>query len=778
MLAGLFPAGLSAVWASTQAMATATMHVAASPAGPFEPLSAGNRQVPAAFPGEVNRYLGADIQPWETIEALAIELLLPTNAPPDVEALVFVKDRDGFWHQRLHSEPLAVGETQMLHVPFDAASTGWESVGHQGQWHYRSRLDPQEVGLRLFSSGAWTGTWELVSTEGRFDPDPSPGPPRIGALAVESLQVPIRRPFNLRFALPDRYASPFDPETVEAWAEILPPGSDSPVRVDAFYVQDFFVRTNAVRDRYLPQGRPHWRLRYAPRVAGEHRLVLHARDAWGEDRRDGLRFNALSETDAAPFIRVSEKDHRFFEGCDGTPFFPIGHNIRSPFDTRMDEQFPWRFRHPEAIRAYERYFRDMAAAGQNMVEIWLCNWSLGLEWTPTRPGYHGMGEYNLIHAWQLDWVVERARHYGLYINLVLKNHGRLSGWVDPEWDAHPINQANGGYLEDPMDFFTHARARSDYRRQLRYIVSRWGYSPHVFAWELWSELDLIGLRRPDPHPQHDPRVHAWLQEMGDYLHAIDPNQRMRACHLSSSYRIQNAIMAALPQLDFNPLNAYHFSDNPLQTAALLRQTVEANRPYGKPVLVTEFGGSHMAASTAHLRQDLRVGLWTSTATALAGTPLFWWWQVIEEQNLYPLFSSLSRYMDGEDRRDPELQAVTLAVSDAEGNSMGGNRLDVSCLASPRQAYAYLAVQAAVRQRAAGNDDPLPRQTGLRASLPVGDNAQYAVTFWDIDAGVPLRRIDVRARDDRLDIELPPFTKDLAFKLHRLDAGAGVGSDGD
>lgn len=738
----------------------------------------GSLVMQAEFPGPSDLYLDDTDVAWHHIDRLDFAIMLADDAPAGTEALVFVKDRDDFWYQQLARPPLQPGRTNALSFCFSPDSSQWEPVGHYGQWHYRSRLDPASVGLRIFASNAWTGNWEVVALNGVFDPEPEPAPPEISRIEVPTQTISIREPFSLRFNLPDRYANPFDPANIEAWAEITPPGGSDPIRVDAFYYQNYFFQANPVQNRYIPQGRPHWRLRYSPTVAGEHHLVLHARDPHGAGHSEKISFIACDKSPGAPFIRVSQRDPRFFEGCDDSPFFPIGHNIRSPFDTRMNQQFPWRFRHDEGVRAYERYFRDMAAHGQNMVEIWLCNWSLGLEWTPSRPGYHGLGEYNLIHSWQLDRILELARQHGIYINLVLKNHGRLSGAVDPEWDDHPINKANGGYLEDPMDFFSDQRARSDYKRQLRYIVSRWGYSPHVFAWELWSEIDLVGLRHPRRGrrrvpPQADPQVHAWMSEMGDFLHQIDPNRRLRANHVAGNFQRQNADMASLEQQDFNPVNAYHSNDSPVFTANLLRQTANANLRYGKPVMVTEFGGSHMAGAGSFLKQALRIGIWSSTATGVAGTPLFWWWQFIEEENLYPLFASLNRYMAGVDRRDPEIKPASPRLSDREGRQVGQSEVDVSCLVSPRQGLVYLAVQPVFNRLAQGEtDSPIEPRQGYSMRLQVGTNAQYRVTFWDIDQGKTKRQVELLSRDRRLDIELPPFTKDLAFRFSLLNDHEG------
>jgi hypothetical protein len=58
-------------------------------------------------------------------------------------------------------------------------------------------------------------------------------------------------------------------------------------------------------------------------------------------------------------------------------------------------------------------------------------------------------------------------------------------------------------------------ARAFVRKRLRYNVARWGWAPHLAAWELWNEVDnLDGF---------DPAANAaWHREMARYLREIDP----------------------------------------------------------------------------------------------------------------------------------------------------------------------------------------------------------------------------------------------------------------
>ncbi len=716
-------------------------------------------ELAAVFPGETSLTLHTAVSNWVTLDRLDVRLQLDSAAPAGVQLLAHVIDWDGLWYQRLLPDSLGPGEDRTVSIDVSARAGGWEAQDHHGAWHRRALMEPREVGLRVFHNDAvHTGVVTVVSAVGI--PSADSAPPFIRHVRANSTTVPVHGRYELRFEIPDRHANPFDPREVAVDAEIETPGGRQ-VAMPCFYHQEFFRTVSAAGETLLPQGRPEWRLRYSPTEPGEHVVRLRVQDRHGEGRWGPASFFA-AESGHPGRVRVSEKDPRFFEFQDGTPYFPVGHNIRSPFDVRMDTQFPWRFRHPEGSAAYHRYFRDMAAAGSNIVEIWAAAWSLGLEWSTTHRGYHGIGQYNLHHAWELDQVFRSAGEGGLQVNLVLNNHGRLSAFVDPEWDDNPFNVARGGYLSRPLEWFWDERAILEFKHQMRYFVARYAWNANLFAWELWSELDLTGSTHSD-RPHYDRRVVEWHRRIARHIREIDPYEPMITTHYSHDYRRQNPEITALPEMSLAAVDAYHNSNDPLEIARLVAATAQFNNPFAKPVMVTEFGGSPMAASLGHLRLEVHAGLWSSATTAVAGTPLFWWWQVIEEENFYPMYTAIARFMEGEDRRDPELLPAALRVLGADGRPVGASRLGGYLLASPRQSFGWL--HAAAPMFSTLDPDAPPGFLGLNLRLGGEEGRIYRVEFWDTRRGRPVERpTDHRVRGGTFDVDIPPFARDIAFKV--------------
>jgi len=721
-------------------------------------------EAPLAFPGESNFALAAPhASNWLDTVAMHVTLVWPAGAPASAGGLVWFKDRDDYWHQRLLPAPLVAGATNTVTVPFQPGAPGWDTPGHSLAWHHRVRLNPQSVGLRVFADAAFTGKCVLVSAT--LETRPAAGVP-----AVTKIRPLTRSPrafarYEIRFDLPDRYANPFDPTQIDAGARIVTPSGETNT-VHAFYYQPHYRLEDELGKPVEPDGPPEWRIRYCPRAAGDYAVTLYARDALGETQLvDAVRFTAAPPAAGSlRFARVSQKDRRFFEFDDGSPFYPVGHNVRSATDARMDDKFPWVFRQEEGTTAYRRYFSRMQAAGENMCEVWMSSWSLGLEWTEGVSGYHGANDYHMGNAWELDRVLDLAEQHRIYINLVFNYHGRISTWLDPEWHLHPYNRKTpGGWLNEPMEFFSDARAIEMQRRFCRYTQARWGWSPVIFGYELCSEINLTGDPSQKKRAHFQPEVVEWCRTLGAYLKTIDPYGHLVGAHISDDYRLLNPALCNLPEMDFNPLDAYNFHSHPEPIINLVAETADAGQAYNKPILITEFGGSPMAANLEHLKIELHAALWAGVCVPLGGTPMFWWWQVVDEHNLYDRYTAVSRFMENVDPRDASSKRVAVALSVAEGaNPAVLKQFGALATASPDRVRGYV-----YPLRYARKGESAPDGAGLTAAIDGFTPGIYRVEIYDTETGNVTRRFDARTRENQLPIPLPHFRSDCAFKASLL-----------
>ena len=718
-----------------------------------------------AFPGELSVGLAAP-QPlaWLDSVSVRVTVVLPEGIPPYTGSLVWLKDRDHYWHQHILPGFLKPG-TNTVVVPFQSGASGWHVPGYSVAWHHRTRLNPQSVGFRIFADAAFEGNCTVVSAELETTRDDAP--PVISKVMPLTKSPAALRLYELTFSLPDRYANPFDPAQIDAGAIITQPDGTTNTIV-AFYYQPHYRIEDELGEPVEPEGLPEWRIRYCPRQAGEHTVSLFARDAFGQTMAaEVVRFTARPESaDALRFVRVSEKDRRYFEFDDGTFFYPIGHNVRSANDARMDDKFPWRFRKEESSIAYRRYFSRMQDAGENMAEVWMSAWSLGLEWTAGVSGYHGANDYHMANAWELDRVLDLAREHRIYVNLVLNYHGRISEWCDPEWRLHPYcAMTPGGWLTSSLEFFADPRAIEMQKRFCRYTQARWGWSPNVFGYELCSEINLTG--NEGHHRTHnDPRVVEWCRTLGAYFKATDPYGHLVSAHVSNDYRYWNPVLCNLPELTHNPLDAYNNAqpNNPEYIVKLIEGTAQTGAAFNKPVLITEFGGSAMASNYENLSIELHAGIWAGACVPLAGIPMFWWWQVIDENDLYGGYTAVRKFMEGQDLRDPDAKPIVATLSG--GDAAVAALFEVLCTASPEKARGYI-----YPKRFPRKGETMPKGDALTVLLSGFTVGVYQVEFFETERGKVLRRFQVRATPEgQLVISVPEFQVDCAFRLSRMRAG--------
>ncbi len=698
------------------------------------------------------------------------QVFAPKTAGTSLRTLLFLKSKDGLWYQCTRRTPLYPGRWSTVTFDLSPQSTAVRPVGHFRRWSSSAAAEMDQIGIKLFSDRAFEDE-PLVdaihlraSQPRRLEPEP---------LAVRNLranrsQVPRYEKFELAFHLSRAYANPFDPDLIQVDAEIRAP-SGRTHQVAAFYYQDFVRVDRAVRhgsgrvlEDFIPLGSGIWKLRFAPMELGEHTYTLAVLDRTGV-RPETLtsrprRFTCLPSRRPG-YVRVAE-DRVHFEFDNGDPFYPIGHNVHSSNDVskRNCKLLGIEPRDDRGTEAYREIFAKMGRHHQNLAEIWMASWSLDIEWTARWKHYFGLGRYNMYNAYKLDRILEHAKRNGIYLHLVLENHGKLSSFVDAEWADNPYNEDNGGILANTKHFFSRTDAREQYKKKLRYIVARWGYSTQIMAYELWSEVDLTGNTWRD-HNERDFLIDkvTWHDHIARYLKTIDLDRHLITTHYSGSFARVQGPLVSLDSLDYIALDAYRNRGGIIE---LLARTSTALARYNKPILVTEFGGSPMGSELSRMEADLHAGIWAGYMMPMAGTPMLWWFMYIDEEDQYGHFLALAKYAAGEDRRGRNLRTVTPSVSSTAPDG-AARWVSAIALQNDRSAYAW------VYDRRSALQVPTDPVTMEDITLTLGgfEPGSYQVEFWDTTTGEMLnRRTTVIEGSGLLSARVPSFQNDIALKV--------------
>lgn len=423
-------------------------------------------------------------------------------------------------------------------------------------------------------------------------------------------------------------SNPMDPDQVQV--DVTIEGPDGSIRrVPAFWMQGYTRRLSGGSEVLSTSGSPGWRVRHWPVQEGTHGVsVTVATNGVILGTTATTRFEVLAGLSGAEKgpARVASSG-QFFERADGRPLPLVGMNLcwpgtRGSFD-------------------YDDWLPRLASNGVNHVRLWMCPWAFGLE-----TGAGTLNRYRQDRAVQLDRVFEVAEHSGVLVQLCLDYHGMFRTTPDPtwggldDWKVNPYAAALGGPATTPNAFFTQAAAVAAYRKRLRYLIARYSYSPHLFAWEFFNEIDNAFAEGAGALNPSD--VAGWHADQAAWMATNDPARHLVTTSLAGADRSE---LWNLPGLQFVNVHSYGTA-NP--AAGLAAEVARLRGLYGKPVVVGEFGVDYrgwMRASDPHLR-GFRQNLWGAIAGGAAGTAMSWWWEELFEEDVVGLIGAVSAVTDG------------------------------------------------------------------------------------------------------------------------------------
>ena len=404
---------------------------------------------------------------------------------------------------------------------------------------------------------------------------------------------------------------------------------------------------------------------------------------------------------------------------------------------------------------YEYYFRKMKAAGMNVPRIWLCPWSLTFEWKQT-----GLGRYDLNTADRLDSILSLAKKYGIYIILCIDYHGEapkgMGYFNEDRWSVNPYNKINGGPCANPKELFTNPIAKLYFMKKYKYIVSRFGYSSNILAWEFFNEADLTAGKSI--------QVNRWHEEMAEYVKSIDVHHRLVSSSSTRGYVEKLVDAFKSPWIDFAMFHDY----NSINIAPHFIDLYDATTDYyRKPVVLGEFGVEFRGGQLTYKEDPDHIGLhngiWAGWFGETPVIPLSWWWDsYIDKYNLWTEYSSLSRFADKINLNESRLIFKNLV----SGNLTSQPSRQVPCMVRciyfggncalwfKNISYQWSVVEGEKKTVSPGE---------FVQKVPDMAPGNYIVKWYDPQAGVFLNNAtETEIKDDGiLSLTVPVFPKDMA-----------------
>ncbi len=546
---------------------------------------------------------------------------------------------------------------------------------------------------------------------------------------------------EIRFNLDTQYLNPFEPSEVDASAEIIAP-SGKFLTVPAFYTQDFDRILDGGIEKFIAKGASYWAVRFTPVESGTYSFNLRVNDFSGENRSESLTFESITSSSRG-FVKVNMTNPHYFVFDNGEPYIPLGFNI-SWADNNNGSFY------------YDYFLQRLADAGGNWVRIWMTHYFQGLtiEWGDYHPSglYNGLGFYSLEVAERLDRIVEQAKKSGIYIQLVLQHHSAFETLKWSSWDDNPYNIKNGGMLNNSMEFFTNAEANKFFDNRLRYIIARWGYSPHILAWELWNEVDAIIGYYDNNNIEN---VKLWHQDKIKKIKNLDVHQHLVTTSFSLPYFLDRNQFWNMEGIDYTQYHAYlgpvFGIEYPMvESARTLSQ-------FNKPTFAGEFGIDWLGAFNKDDPQGINIhnGIWSSLLSGNAGSGMSWWWyNYIEPNNLWKLLKPAYEFVKNEDFTEfTEVFTEGLGIDNPSD-------IEVIGIRSEKKSFFWVHNKESVWNNSAEPGET----TGIIVNLENLTFGQYNIEFWDTINGTIVNTNTVNINSSPAKIEIPAFTRDIAAKV--------------
>ncbi|HRU06895.1 MAG TPA: DUF5060 domain-containing protein, partial [Candidatus Brocadiia bacterium] len=594
---------------------------------------------------------------WRRAGDLSFDVFATPEAGP-AQVLLFVRDEDDLWFQTSKCFSVAPGRWVTVTVDASPESIDWETRGHGLPWCGYAIQNLREVGIKVFRDGPLRGPVYVDNARLALAPRKAPPPLALLNYSTNGSVTPLHGLFEITFEINRTYDNPFDPAEVDVRGVFVSP-SGMVHEAPGFFYQDYQRQIEANVESLIPSGRPVWKIRYAPAETGNHRYFVEIRENGGKTKRaffrqageQARRWVQCEPSDNPGYVRVSPRDWRCFEFDNGEFFYPIGHNIPATYNVKNAEALGVSVQRYEGTFAYDRFLAGMTQGEENYARVWLASWSFGLEWSRRySPDYRGLGRYNLRNAWRLDYVMNECARRGIYAQLALTTFGHYrSHTFEGDWPYSPYNKDNGGPIAKPSQFWTSAECQEIYRKMLRYVAARWGYSTHIMAWEISNEIDLV-----DDYKGMRDHIKKWHQECAATLSQFDQGKHLVTTNFAV-WQHDPAILQ-MPEISYSSTNRY--SRGIIED---LKRVYEMKSAYRKPAIMAECGDDFKGSSAQTTETYIPICLWAAYMMPLAGAGTQWWWDFIDDRNLYYYFQGLSRFARGEDRRNQGLVMQTPAV---------------------------------------------------------------------------------------------------------------------
>ncbi len=401
-------------------------------------------------------------------------------------------------------------------------------------------------------------------------------------------------------------------------------------------------------------GEPECRARVCFDSEGEYKVY----EASGEEKSliDTVK---VEKGEAHGFVKISEKDPRYFAYSDNTAFMPIGVNVTFPtvYGSSTGAEFGRSntFQYC-GIAEYERWLKSFAKNGCNLIRIWCgCDYFC--------PDTREAGVFNYEKFSLLDEIFALAEKYDLKLKLTIEQFRYFDYREKLPEDAYAADiyrkfskqlELNGERCENMDEFLTEEKWKNSWLCKVEEYAARYAENPRLFALEFWNEMNCVAAEKEN--------LYSWNREMAEKVKALFPNTMVINSLGSYDTEAVARQYAEFPfdSFDFKQIHRYVDMGAKLDVCkghpALMAADAIRSISDGKaPAILAETGaveachsGTFKYYTCDHRGIILADTVYSPLFAGSGACGNIWHWdsRYIEAKNLYYLFAPLSELVKG------------------------------------------------------------------------------------------------------------------------------------
>jgi len=447
--------------------------------------------------------------------------------------------------------------------------------------------------------------------------------------------------------------NPFNPEEISIEASFTSPSSRIRTRY-GFYYEDYSIVQDQGQSRYeLNDSFPYdFIIRNSLDEIGnwevDVRVIVNGEIV--SSRMFGIR--CISSNKKGRLITTSEsaeKDRyfRFKDSPSGDRFFGIGANICHSGLGQMD---------PGDGEIHRTWLENFLQEGGNLVRIELG----GQNYLPNWDQYNNYFP-RLARMTELDGIIENIASYDAYF-ILFRHHTEMwwdqsdpnrgtqpEGWDGLNWLNNPFIKAD--IINNRRSYFKSGEAEKWQNHCLRYIISRWGYTPSFMAYE-YQEMDNwlskvykeenVNYEKDEKFIDGELReiqidVRKWLERKKNFLqNELNSEVLFSIAYATLPEWEKSDVGYGLCEVsDFQNVHKYGGSKD---VNYLRRKSVEELWDRFKQPVFVEECGVHEEYTTIQCCTDLNYhnSIWAPSVMGAAGTGMAWNWKDGYFDNFKPI----------------------------------------------------------------------------------------------------------------------------------------------